>query len=316
MAAIALRNLQKTVEQHTLIDIETLDVERGEIAAIIGAVGSGTDTLLALLLGQMQPTVGTLELAENSPRKAISNRIGVVFADDRLYQRQSVRDNLIFFARLYGLSAERVNKVLQAIGLADHARMRVDKLSSSLARRLTFGRAILHEPEVLLLVDPFVRCDEPTVSLLSKLLRELAEAELGILILGEDTTHMHALCDTVHLMKQGQIVETYQPQDTQLSTMPFKVPVQREGKVVLLNAVDVLYAYVDDGHVYLQTDDERLPSQFTLSQLEQRLVRSGFFRAHRAYLVNLQHVKEIIPYTRNSFNLRLTDADETLIPLR
>jgi ABC-2 type transport system ATP-binding protein len=65
----------------------------------------------------------------------------------------------------------------------------------------------------------------------------------------------------------------------------------------------------------LQTTERRLPTQFTLTELEERLSRSGFFRAHRGYLVNLQHVKEVIPYTRNSFSLRLDDAAGTKIPL-
>jgi ABC-2 type transport system ATP-binding protein len=61
--------------------------------------------------------------------------------------------------------------------------------------------------------------------------------------------------------------------------------------------------------------DGQLPTQFTLTELEDRLVPSGFFRAHRAYLVNLQHVKEVIPYTRNSFTLVLDDPAESEIPL-
>ena len=67
---------------------------------------------------------------------------------------------------------------------------------------------------------------------------------------------------------------------------------------------------------FLQTTTEgRLPSQFTLTELEERLALSGFFRAHRGYLVNLQHVKAVIPYTRNSFSLILDDESETEIPL-
>jgi ABC-2 type transport system ATP-binding protein len=65
----------------------------------------------------------------------------------------------------------------------------------------------------------------------------------------------------------------------------------------------------------LVTDEGRLPTQFTLSELEERLSRSGFFRAHRSFLVNLQHVKEVIPFTRNSFSLRLNDPEGTEIPL-
>jgi DNA-binding LytR/AlgR family response regulator len=74
-----------------------------------------------------------------------------------------------------------------------------------------------------------------------------------------------------------------------------------------------VYAQVD--RAYLQTTVDRYPTQFTLSELEKRLSRSGFFRAHRGFLVNLQHVKEVIPYTRDSYSLKLKDNAGTEIPL-
>ena len=97
--------------------------------------------------------------------------------------------------------------------------------------------------------------------------------------------------------------------------IPFKIPVRLEGKVALINPAEILFADAAEGRAFLQTLDRRLPTQFTLSELEQRLARSGFFRTHRSYLVNLQHVKEVIPYTRNSFSLRLNDENNTEIPL-
>ena len=78
-----------------------------------------------------------------------------------------------------------------------------------------------------------------------------------------------------------------------------------EGRVALVNPGEILFADAAEGRAYLQTLEGRLPTQFNLSELENRLARSGFFRAHRGYLVNLQHVKEVIPFTRNSFSLRL-----------
>ena len=74
-----------------------------------------------------------------------------------------------------------------------------------------------------------------------------------------------------------------------------------QDKVALVNPVDILYAEADKGRAFLKTADARYPTQFTLTELEERLARSGFFRAHRGYLVNLQHIKEVITYTRNSF---------------
>ena len=70
-----------------------------------------------------------------------------------------------------------------------------------------------------------------------------------------------------------------------------------------------------DNRTFLRTPEDYLPTQFTLTELEKRLARSGFFRAHRSYLVNLQHVKEVIPFTRDSYILKLKDPKGTEIPL-
>jgi ABC-2 type transport system ATP-binding protein len=93
------------------------------------------------------------------------------------------------------------------------------------------------------------------------------------------------------------------------------VPAKLEGKVALVNPAEIYFVTAQDDRAYLQTAEELIPTQFTLAELEKRLSRSGFFRAHRGYLVNLQHVKEVIPYTRDSFSLRLKDEDNTEIPL-
>lgn len=93
------------------------------------------------------------------------------------------------------------------------------------------------------------------------------------------------------------------------------IPAKQEGKVDLVDPTDILYVMAQDDRAFLQTAEDLLPTQFTLAELEKRLSRSGFFRAHRSYLVNLQHVKEVIPFTRNSFSLRINNAEGTLIPL-
>ena len=93
------------------------------------------------------------------------------------------------------------------------------------------------------------------------------------------------------------------------------IPARSNDKIILVDPAEILYVFAQEDRAYLQTVDERLLTQFTLAELEKRLLRSGFFRAHRAYLVNLQQVKEVIPYTRDSFSLRLKDAAGTKIPL-
>ena len=315
---LQVENLQKVIGDSPVVDIETLKVEAGEIAALVGPAGSGKTTLLKLLTGQIRPTMGLVRVAGSDPfadKESLSRQVGVLFAEDGLYQRQSAHANLVFQCRLRGLPKSRAKEVLAQVGLADHSSVRVDKLPSGLSRRLAFGRAILHEPELLLLEQPFANCDKASLSLLGGLMRQLAEDGAASLILTDDATNLATICDTVHVLDQGHIVESYQPKEERRAELPFKIPVRLEGTVALVNPADILFADAEGGRAYLQTAERRLPTQFTLTELEERLSRSGFFRAHRGYLVNLQHVKEVIPYTRNSFSLRLDDEAGTKIPL-
>lgn len=315
---IEIKRLQKMVDQTPVTDIPSLTVQPGEIAAVVGPAGSGKQILLELLSGQSRPTLGGVQLAGINPlaeRAEFSRRVGVLFANDSLYTRQSPRSNLQFQCRLRSLPRERVDEVLTQVGLADHANVRLDRLPSGLARRLALGVAILHRPQVLLLVEPFARCDEATIQLFNRLLRQMADEGSTLLILAADAHHLDRLCDAIYPLNQGRLGEAFRPAEAQPAQLPFKIPVRLEGRVALLNPADILYADVEEGRAYVQTVDGRLPTQFTLAELEQRLARSGFFRAHRGFLVNLQHVKEVIPYTRNSFSLRLDDAAGTKVPL-
>ena len=313
---IEIEGLQKVIDRNPVLDIEALTVGPGEVAALVGPVGSGTTELIDLLLGRARPTAGTIRLAGIDPaadQAGFSRQVGVLFAEDSLYKRQSPLGNLRFQCRLRGLPKARAEQVLARVGLGDCANTRVEKLPSGLARRLAFGSAIVHEPSVLLLVEPFARCDEATITLLGDLIRQLADAGTALLILADDSANLYRLCDAIHTLARGRIVESHDPREEQQAQLPFKIPVKLEASVVLVNPGDILYATAEEGRTFLQTTDDRLPTQFTLTELEERLARSGFFRAHRGYLVNLQHVKEVIPYTRNSFSLLLDN--ETEIPL-
>ena len=315
---IDLKGLQKVIDQITVLDVEALKIEAGEIAALVGPVDSGKDTLLELLTGQSRPTAGEVHLAGIDPhaeRNNFSRKVGVLFSEDNLYNRMSPEGNLKFYCRLHRLPKARVAEVLRKVGLADHADVKVEKLPSNLKRRLAFGRAILHDPKVLLLVEPFAKCDDTSVVLLSDLIRQLAADGAATLILAEDTAKLDPLCDTIYRLEKGRVIDSYRPGEELRTNLPFMIPAKQEGKVDLVDPADILYVMAQDDRAFLQTAEDLLPTQFTLAELEKRLSRSGFFRAHRSYLVNLQHVKEVIPFTRDSFTLRLKDEAGTQIPL-
>jgi len=315
---IVLTDLQKVHDQTTVIDIPSMHVKEKEIATVFGPVDSGKDVLFQLLTGSVNPTKGSVLLAGVDPshdRKDFSRLVGVLFAEDTLYKRLTVIENLQFYCRLYRLPKTRAVEVLEQIGLADQTRVRTEKLSSNLSRRLELGRAILNNPRVLLLADPFVGCEQASIKLIVQVVRKQADSGTAVLLFTQDTTNLVNFCDTVYHLDHGRIIEAYDPRQEQQRQLPFMVPARSNDKIVLVDPAEILYVFAQEDHTYLQTLGERLPTQFTLAELEKRLSLSGFFRAHRAYLVNLQQVKEVIPYTRDSFSLRLKDAAGTKIPL-
>ena len=315
---IQIKNLSKIINGRTILDIEDITVNPGEIIAIVGPADSGLDSLLRLLIGKSSPSSGEITIDSLTPVKdqsTLDKKIGVVFQEDGLYPYLSAEKNLLFFARLFGLPNTRVSEVLETIGLADQLKIKANQLSSGLARRLAFGRVLLHQPSILILGYPFARCDEDSLNLIKNLIRQQANTGNTILILDEDTANLGDLCSRIYILKQGRIEQILEGNEHQSSKLPFKIPVKLEGKVALLNPGDILYAEASEGHTLLITRDGKLDSQYTLQELEERLKRSGFFRAHRSFLVNLQHVQEVIPYSKNSFSLRLNDSDRTEIPL-
>jgi ABC-2 type transport system ATP-binding protein len=315
---IEIRDLQKMQDGKTVLDISSLDVKAGEVAALVGPVDSGKDVLFQLLTGRIHPTTGSLTLGGLDPydeRDAFSRRVGVLFSEENLYKRLSVLENLQFVRRLHRLPGSRASEVMAQVGLADQAGTKVEDLSPGLLRRLALGRALLNHPKILLLADPFNNCEQASVNLISQIIRKEADSGVAILIIAQDNSHMENLCDRVHVLNQGGIIETYDPRLEQERQKPFMVPARSEDKIILVDPAEILYAFAQDDRAYLQTSEGKLSTQFTLTELEKRLIRQGFFRAHRGYLVNLQQVKEVIPLTRDSFSLRLKDIEGTEIPL-
>jgi ABC-2 type transport system ATP-binding protein len=316
---LEMHNLQKVVDGKTVIAVDSFKVTPGQIVGLLASPGSGAETLIALLTGRLRPSAGRLRLGGLQPHTdhtALSQVLGVMFAEDAVYKNLGTLANLRFQARLHGISSAHAEAVLARVGLADQARKPAGKLSPSLQRRLAFGRAILHEPGFLLLIEPFNRCDKTTVRLLTDQVHSLAESGTAILALSAEISRLTSICDLVYELQDGGFVvrPSQSPSEDPLR-QPFKIPVKTEDTVLLVNPAEVLYVETGERRTFLVTVESRLPTQYTLTELEQRLVRSGFFRAHRSYLVNLQHVREVIPFTRNSFSLRLDDPAGTQIPL-
>ncbi len=136
----------------------------------------------------------------------------------------------------------------------------------------------------------------------------------------EDLSWAGKFCTRVVELEDGRVANAYQTEAAQGPAaperrIPYKVPARKDDRIVLYDPGDLLYATSRDGKTILRTASEEASTNLTLQELESRLAGRGFFKAHRAYLVNLQHIKAVIQYTRNSYTLQLDDKQETMIPL-
>ena len=316
---LQVRRLEKAIDHRTALSIAELDVEPGEVVAVVGPVGSGKTLLIRLLCGEVAPSGGSVILDGHDLHHAgpeLRARIGVLFEDDLLYERQTAERTLQFQCRLLGIQEQCAAEILGLVGLGDQARLPIHKLSQTARRRLAFARALIGRPALLLLDEPSLRTDLDTQALFARLIAKAAGDGAAVLVTEEDLAWLGTFCTRIVELDGGRIAASH-PHDPPAPDrhIPFKVPARKDDRIILFDPGDLLFAASRDGKTYLRTATDEAITNLTLQELEGRLAGRGFFKAHRAYLVNLQHIKAVIQFTRNSYTLQLDDARETTIPL-
>jgi heme exporter protein A len=172
-AAIELRGLTRHFGERTALDAVSASVPVGTTLAILGRNGAGKSTLLRILATLLRPHGGTLELfGRPLPRYAyaVRGRIGLLGHEPLLYRDLTGRENLVYHARLHRVAPERVETVLEAVGMRRRADDPVRLLSRGMVQRLAVARAVLHEPELLLLDEPRSNLDPAAGELVEPLI--------------------------------------------------------------------------------------------------------------------------------------------------
>ncbi len=159
----------------------------GQVALIVGANGSGKSTFVHTLCGLTTPRSGTVRVLGTDPRKfsrSERRRIGVMLHKSMLYSKLTAQENLELYARLYGVSEpqQRAFRWIERVGLRSAAELMVHQLSRGMEQRLALARALLAEPEVVLLDEPFAALDEDGVNLACELLKEARDRGAALVL--------------------------------------------------------------------------------------------------------------------------------------
>jgi ABC-type multidrug transport system ATPase subunit len=190
----------------------SLTFRAGEIAGLFGPNGAGKSTLLGVLSTLVRPTSGEVRYGGATARalgNPLRGRIGVLGHDLFLYGDLSARENLEFFGRLYGLDrlSDRVARALAAARLEDRAGDRVSGFSRGLRQRLALERALLHDPRLVLLDEPFTGLDDESTALLAERLRGLRASGAIVLMATHDFESADDLIDRMICLREGRVRE-------------------------------------------------------------------------------------------------------------
>jgi ABC-2 type transport system ATP-binding protein len=226
--------LTRRFDRRVAVDNLTLALARGEIVALLGPNGAGKTTTLRMLAGLIAPSSGHIELQgvalTPASADALRGHIGLLTEMPGLWDRLSVRSNLLTYARLYGLSDPRraVERTLALVGLSDRAGDTAGTLSKGLRQRLAIGRALMHEPAIVLLDEPTAGLDPSSARHVRNLIADLREQGRTVLVSTHNLSEAEELADRIAVL-QTRLLALDTPAALRAEHRGIRVHVEVEG---------------------------------------------------------------------------------------
>jgi heme exporter protein A len=213
--AIRTAKLTKAFGHQAALRGVDLSVANGEFLTLFGPNGAGKTTLMRIVASLTRPTAGTVRVQGEDLAKAatsVRRHIGLISHNPLLYGDLTPDENLRFFARMYDLPntgnravADRIDTVLNQVGLAARRRDPVRTFSRGMVQRLAIARAILHDPAIMLLDEPYTGLDLQAADMLREILQDLAASDRTVILTTHNLEHGLEMCDRAAILNRGKI---------------------------------------------------------------------------------------------------------------
>jgi ABC-2 type transport system ATP-binding protein len=208
MGVLEIRNLVKQFDAVRAVDDLSFAVEQGEIFGFLGGNGAGKTTTLRMVLDILRPTSGSILLFGGEPSRRVANAIGFLPEERGLYSGMNAIDTIVYFGRLKGmdeaLAKSRGMELLERFDLGDRAKSSIGDMSKGMAQKVQLATALVNEPDLLMLDEPFSGLDPVNQGLLENEILRASERGAAVIFSTHVMQHAERLCDRLLLLKKGR----------------------------------------------------------------------------------------------------------------
>lgn len=231
---IDIKKLTKQADNKLILRGIDLSIKKGETVAILGPNGAGKSTLLKVLATLIKPTSGLVKINGLDLKKdhiEIKKTLGYLPHSSLLYDHYSPLENLVFFGNIYGVKnvEEKAIQLVKEVGLSFFLNEPVKNFSRGMIQRIAIARAIVHDPEVLLLDEPHTGLDQGAITILNNVILSMKDKGATTLMVTHDFKQAAEICDRIIIVKNGKIVDDFKMERHNLGYVSEKYEIQVEG---------------------------------------------------------------------------------------
>lgn len=210
MKVLEVKNINKFFGKKQILKDISFDIEEGEILGFVGPNGSGKTTTIKIILGLQKASSGEVYINGDNIKENFENairKVGAIVESPDMYMYLSGLDNLKLVANYYNISHDKIDSIVEFVGLKDRIKDTVSKYSLGMRQRLGIAQAILNKPNLLIVDEPTNGLDPSGIIEFRKMLKELARKEkMSIFISSHNLAEIENICDKVLLINEGEIV--------------------------------------------------------------------------------------------------------------